>query len=177
MISVSGKFTLAALTAMTTSPGPGTGDGTSSMTSVSGGPNDLQRTALKVRSLNSEFRNPNSELHASAGRLTCIDRQTLTRDIARVIAAKKHCGVCDVVSAGHAAQWRPLQKDLFYFLRRAAARFGLRRHDALDPITFDGARKNGVHGDVVTAKLEGEPVRHANLPPLRRAVANAIRQA
>src|SRR4051812_35359171 len=45
MISTSGKFTLAALTEMTTSPAPGCGEGTSSTTSDSGGPNRLQRTA------------------------------------------------------------------------------------------------------------------------------------
>jgi hypothetical protein len=38
MINVSGKFTLAAFTERTTSPFPGTGDGTSSITSDSGGP-------------------------------------------------------------------------------------------------------------------------------------------
>jgi hypothetical protein len=51
MISVSGKLTLAALTEMTTCPGPGTGDGTSSITSVSGGPNALQSTAFNVEFL------------------------------------------------------------------------------------------------------------------------------
>src|SRR5262245_6139847 len=50
MISVSGKFTLAALTEIRIWPGPGTGDGTSSITSVSGEPNVLQRTAFKTRS-------------------------------------------------------------------------------------------------------------------------------
>src|SRR6185295_10272474 len=46
MISTSGKLTLAALTATTASPGPGTGDATSSKTSDSGGPNALQRIAF-----------------------------------------------------------------------------------------------------------------------------------
>src|SRR5438045_8834650 len=46
MISTSGKFTLAALTVITTSPGPGRGDGTSSTTRDSGGPNCLHRTAF-----------------------------------------------------------------------------------------------------------------------------------
>src|SRR5216684_3939977 len=46
MIRTSGKLTLAAFTEMTTSPGPGIGDGMSSTTSDSGGPNALQRTAF-----------------------------------------------------------------------------------------------------------------------------------
>src|SRR3954463_9944759 len=51
MMSTSGKLTLAAFTVTTTSPLPGTGEGTSSYTSVSGGPNALQRTAFMVVSL------------------------------------------------------------------------------------------------------------------------------
>jgi hypothetical protein len=46
MIRTSGKLTLAAFTDTTTSPGPGLGDGTSSTTRVSGGPNCLQITAF-----------------------------------------------------------------------------------------------------------------------------------
>src|SRR3982750_4264901 len=46
MMRTSGKFTLAAFTATTTSPGAGLGDGRSSTTSDSGGPNCLQRTAF-----------------------------------------------------------------------------------------------------------------------------------
>src|ERR1044071_2842187 len=46
MISTSGKLTLAAFTEITTSPGPGCGDASSSTTSDSGGPNCLQRTAF-----------------------------------------------------------------------------------------------------------------------------------
>jgi hypothetical protein len=46
MIRTSGKFTLAACIEMTTSPGPGSGDGMSSTTNVSGGPYCLQRTAF-----------------------------------------------------------------------------------------------------------------------------------
>src|SRR4029079_13487080 len=46
MMSTSGKFTLAALTETTTSPGPACGDGTSSITSDSGGPNCLHSTAF-----------------------------------------------------------------------------------------------------------------------------------
>src|SRR5438270_4912362 len=46
MIRKSGKLTLAALTVTTTSPEPAFGDGSSSMTSDSGGPNCLQRTAF-----------------------------------------------------------------------------------------------------------------------------------
>ena len=46
MMSTSGKLTLAAFTEPTTSPGPGRGEGTSSTTSVSGGPNCLQITAF-----------------------------------------------------------------------------------------------------------------------------------
>src|ERR1041384_7088918 len=46
MISTSGKLTLAALTLITTSPDPGLGDGSSSITSDSGGPYCLQRTAF-----------------------------------------------------------------------------------------------------------------------------------
>src|SRR5262245_45702925 len=46
MIRTSGKFTLAAFIAITTSPGPGDGEGMFSTTSDSGGPKALQRTAL-----------------------------------------------------------------------------------------------------------------------------------
>ena len=46
MISTSGKFTLAAFTETTTSPAPASGDGISSTTSDSGGPNCLHRTAF-----------------------------------------------------------------------------------------------------------------------------------
>src|SRR5258706_13372140 len=46
MMSTSGKFTLAAFTVMTASPGPARGDGTSSTTSDSGGPNCLHTTAF-----------------------------------------------------------------------------------------------------------------------------------
>src|SRR5919201_1427161 len=46
MMSTSGKLTLAALTLTTTSPGPGCGEASSSMTSASGGPYCLQRTAF-----------------------------------------------------------------------------------------------------------------------------------
>src|SRR5882724_7380 len=46
MMSTSGKFTLAAFTVTTTSPAPALGDGSSSTTSDSGGPNCLQRTAF-----------------------------------------------------------------------------------------------------------------------------------
>src|SRR6185295_3637485 len=46
IISTSGKFRLAALTLTTTSPAPATGEGRSSITSDSGGPNCLQRTAF-----------------------------------------------------------------------------------------------------------------------------------
>src|SRR5216684_6664352 len=49
MMRTSGKFTLAAFTDTTTSPGPGVGDGTSSTTSDSGGPYCLHRTALTTR--------------------------------------------------------------------------------------------------------------------------------
>src|SRR6476660_6506272 len=51
MISTSGKLTLAVLTEPTTSPGPGTGDGTSSTTSESGGPYALHSTAFMKRVL------------------------------------------------------------------------------------------------------------------------------
>jgi len=51
MISTSGKFTLAALMPMTTSPAPALGEGTSSSTSDSGGPNCLQSRAFKKSSL------------------------------------------------------------------------------------------------------------------------------
>src|SRR5204862_2563233 len=46
MMSTSGKLTLAAFTVTTTSPAPGFGEGSSSTTSDSGGPNCLQRTAF-----------------------------------------------------------------------------------------------------------------------------------
>ena len=46
MIRTSGKLTLAAFTEITTSPGPGMGEGSSSTTSDSGGPYCLQRTAF-----------------------------------------------------------------------------------------------------------------------------------
>src|SRR5215475_8686296 len=46
MMSTSGKLRLAALTETTTSPGPARGDGTSSNSSDSGGPNCLQTTAF-----------------------------------------------------------------------------------------------------------------------------------
>ena len=46
MISTSGKLTLAALTLITTSPAPALGEGTSSSTSDSGGPNCLQSNAF-----------------------------------------------------------------------------------------------------------------------------------
>src|SRR5262245_43939713 len=46
MLSTSGKFTLAAFTLTTTSPGPGTRSGTSSITRVSGGPKVLHSTAF-----------------------------------------------------------------------------------------------------------------------------------
>src|SRR2546422_27109 len=46
MMSTSGKLTLAALTDTTASPGPARGEGSSSTTSVSGGPYCLQRTAF-----------------------------------------------------------------------------------------------------------------------------------
>src|SRR3954467_11953930 len=46
MMRTSGKLTLAALTATTTSPGPAFGEGNSSNVSVSGGPYCLQRTAF-----------------------------------------------------------------------------------------------------------------------------------
>src|SRR5258706_13984319 len=49
MMRTSGKFTAAAFTDTTTSPGPGVGDGTSSPTSDSGGPYCLHRTALTTR--------------------------------------------------------------------------------------------------------------------------------
>src|SRR5690554_3152919 len=48
MMSVSGKFTPAAFTSMSTWPGPGTGSATSSTTSVPGGPHALQSTALML---------------------------------------------------------------------------------------------------------------------------------
>src|SRR5688572_25677552 len=48
MMSTSGKLTLAALTAMTTSPVDAFGEATSSTTSESGGPNCLQSTAFIV---------------------------------------------------------------------------------------------------------------------------------
>src|SRR6476619_104147 len=51
MISTSGKLTLAVLTETTTSPGPATGDGTSSTTSESGGPYALQSTAFTAASV------------------------------------------------------------------------------------------------------------------------------
>src|SRR5262245_13872307 len=51
MINTSGKLTPAALTLMTTSPGPGACEGISSTTSDSGGPKDLQRTAFIVGEL------------------------------------------------------------------------------------------------------------------------------
>src|SRR3954464_7237372 len=46
MMRTSGKLTLAALTVSTTSPGPARGDGRSSTSSESGGPNCLQTTAF-----------------------------------------------------------------------------------------------------------------------------------
>src|SRR3954471_18310060 len=46
MMRTSGKLTLAALTATTTSPAPALGEGNSSNVSVSGGPYCLQRTAF-----------------------------------------------------------------------------------------------------------------------------------
>src|SRR5258705_3057692 len=46
MMRTSGKLTLAALTESTTSPGPARGEGRSSTTSESGGPNCLQTTAF-----------------------------------------------------------------------------------------------------------------------------------
>src|SRR3954468_13053888 len=46
MMRTSGKLTLAALTESTTSPGPARGDGRSSTSSESGGPNCLQTTAF-----------------------------------------------------------------------------------------------------------------------------------
>src|SRR3954452_7281727 len=46
MMSTSGKLTLAAFTVTTTSPAPAFGEGSSSTTSDSGGPNCLQRTAF-----------------------------------------------------------------------------------------------------------------------------------
>src|SRR5690349_21179168 len=46
MMRKSGKFTLAAFTVTTTSPAPASGDGRSSSTRDSGGPNCLQRTAF-----------------------------------------------------------------------------------------------------------------------------------
>src|SRR4051812_32630757 len=46
MMRTSGKLTLVALTAMTTSPGPGSRSGTFSTTSDSGGPYALHRTAF-----------------------------------------------------------------------------------------------------------------------------------
>src|SRR5437868_2954087 len=46
MMSTSGKLTLAAFTETTTSPAPGHGEGSSSITSDSGGPYCLQRTAF-----------------------------------------------------------------------------------------------------------------------------------
>src|SRR5712691_3406696 len=51
MIKTSGKLTLAAFTVMTTSPGPGSGDATSSTTSDSGGPYALHKTAFTPRSV------------------------------------------------------------------------------------------------------------------------------
>src|SRR6185503_1875782 len=48
MMSTSGKLTLAAFTATTTSPSPARGDGRSSKTKVSGGPYCLQSTAFIV---------------------------------------------------------------------------------------------------------------------------------
>ena len=52
MISVSGKFTPAALTLTTTWPLPGFSAGTSSTTSFSGGPSSLHSTAFIQRSSN-----------------------------------------------------------------------------------------------------------------------------
>src|SRR5258706_3213253 len=46
MMSTSGKLTLAAFTLTTTSPAPALGEGSSSTTSDSGGPNCLQSTAF-----------------------------------------------------------------------------------------------------------------------------------
>src|SRR3990170_1632903 len=48
MMSTSGKLRLAAFTEITASPGPARGEGTSSTTSESGGPNCLQSTAFIV---------------------------------------------------------------------------------------------------------------------------------
>src|SRR2546425_5939626 len=81
MISTSGKLTLAALTAMTTSPGPGSGEGISSNTSDSGGPYSLQTTAF-TSTLRCDL-----DARRLAGGLARVDGEALAGDIARVFAA------------------------------------------------------------------------------------------
>src|SRR5438067_13555861 len=63
MMRTSGKLTLAAFTETTTSPGPGLGEGRSSMTSDSGGPNCLHSTAFIVSALSKNI--PHEEREAS----------------------------------------------------------------------------------------------------------------
>src|SRR6185369_16979309 len=56
MMRTSGKLTLAALIDTTTSPAPGRGEGRSSTTSDSGGPNCLQTTAFTAIECHSDRR-------------------------------------------------------------------------------------------------------------------------
>src|SRR3954469_21670711 len=74
MMSTSGKLTLAAFTEMTTSPAPGLGEGSSSKTSDSGGPNCLQTIAFMF-----------GPLLAGASGLAAVDGEDDARGVGGVL--------------------------------------------------------------------------------------------
>src|SRR6476469_4135167 len=110
MIRTSGKLTLAALSLTTASPGPGTGDSTSSNTSDCGGPYALQRIAFMI---------------SLGRRLSRRHRDALPRDIARSVAAQERGERGDVLRRRHALQRRALDERPAHALHVDAADVGL----------------------------------------------------
>src|SRR6185503_15058619 len=167
MIRTSGKLTLAALTEITASPGPATGDGMSSTMRDSGAPYDLHRTA---------FIQPPAPSPQPLGGLARRHRNALPRNIARVLAAEERRQRRNVFGGRHPPQRRALDERLPHPLDLDAPHLGLPLDDAIDAVAGDGARRDRVDGDVVAPELEGEAVGHADLARLGRAVADPVHQ-
>src|SRR5713226_4824221 len=110
MIRTSGKLTPAAFTAITASPAPGIGDGTSSTISDSGGPYALQRTAFTRRSLPRNHESTEKSWFRVfvfswlRSRFSCSDRDALPRDVSRVLAAEERGQIGDVLGGRHPPQ-------------------------------------------------------------------------
>ena len=104
-------------------------------------------------------------------------RNALSRYVSREVAAQERRQRRDIFGGRHAPERRPLHERLAHPLHVDAAYLRLCFDHAVDAIAGNGARRDGVHGDVVPPQLERETVGQPDLSGLRRTVADAVREA